>query len=144
MRIKQGPQALVRNPMVVAAVVLKLVLASKIVRAEGAAEGLGRVDSSDVAVKSRVIVEACAALTFICLVPLRGCRGRGRFGIWRGRQRSACVLGPQVDLVSHRFSGCVKEEKKSHPLDLAPSKGVESTGACSCAAVPPSISPDEA
>lgn len=54
--------------MVVAAVVLELVLASELVAAKGAGEGLGRVLGVDVSLEGRVLVEVRAALALVGLV----------------------------------------------------------------------------
>lgn len=50
------------------AVIFELVLASKLVGAESAGEGVGRVLGVDVTLESRVLVEACAALALVGLV----------------------------------------------------------------------------
>lgn len=66
--VEQSSQSLVRDLVVMAVVILELVLASELVVAKGAGEGLGRVLGGDMALESRVLVEARAALALVGLV----------------------------------------------------------------------------
>lgn len=125
------------------AVIFELVLASKLVGAESAGEGVGRVLGVDVALECRVLVEVRAALAFVGLVVGLLCViVEGERGLERLEADGAGSIGCARPYAPAGQSAGEKKKKKTHPLDLAPSKGARSNRVCSGVDVPPSINPD--
>lgn len=85
--------------MVKTAVILDFVLPGKGVVAKSACEALGRILGVDVTLEGRVLVESCAALALVGLVPsLFGVLVEGGIRLKGAVAAGARGLGPRVDL----------------------------------------------